>query len=176
VSGFEPLGGETVYEGRIFDVRRERFRHADGEVVSREIMRSPGAVGVLAHDAERVWLVRQPRESIGDPGLLEIPAGRLDVEGEEPLRAAQRELAEEVGLAARSWEHMLSYYSSVGSSDERVHLYRARDLYERSAESGENERIQIVPWPLSGLAGAIDSCSDAKTLIALMWLARRADT
>jgi len=169
------LGGETVYSGRIVEVRVERFRHADGEVVSREVVRHRGAVGVVAHDDEIVWLVRQPREAVNEAALLEIPAGRLDVEGEAPLQTAQRELAEEIGRGARSWEPILSYYSSAGFSDERVHLFCATDLYEESASSGENERIEVVRWPLSQLQSAIDECRDAKTLIGLMWLARRLD-
>jgi ADP-ribose pyrophosphatase len=169
------LGGESVYRGRLVDVRVERFRHADGEVVSREIVRHRGAVGIVAHDGEVLWLVRQPREAVGEERLLEIPAGRLDVEGEEPEAAARRELAEEVGRGARTWEPILSYYSSAGFSDERVHLFLATDLYEHSASSGENERIEVVPWPLSELDRAIEECSDAKTLIGLMWLARHLD-
>ncbi len=170
---FQALGGETVYHGRLIDVRIERFRHADGAEVSREIVRHRGAVAVVAHDAEHVWLVRQPREAVEEPALLEIPAGRLDVEGEQPLAAAQRELAEETGRGARSWEPILSYYSSAGFSDERVHLFLATDLHEATAESEENERIEIVRWPLAALAGAIEECHDAKTLIGLLWLARR---
>jgi ADP-ribose pyrophosphatase len=170
---FEPLGGETVYAGRLLEVRVERFRHADGEEVSREIVRKHGAVGVLAHDGERLWLVRQPREAVGDGAFLEIPAGRLDVEGEDPLAAAQRELAEEVGLGARRWEPVLSYYSSAGFTDEQVHLFLATELHERRASSEENERIEVVPWPLAELDDALARCSDAKTLIGLLWLARR---
>lgn len=170
--GFEPLGGETVYDGRLVEVRIERFRHADGEEVTREIVRHQGAVAVVAHDDEQVWLVRQPREAVMEPDLLELPAGRLDVEGEEPLAAAQRELAEEIGLGARSWEPILSYYSSAGFSDERVFLFHARELYEHSAESGEEERIAVVPWPLARIDEAIEQCRDAKTLIGLQWLAR----
>jgi 8-oxo-dGTP pyrophosphatase MutT (NUDIX family) len=173
MSAFEPLGGEAVYTGRIVDVRLESFRHADGEVVTREIVRSKGAVGVLAHDSEQLWLVRQPREAVGERALLEIPAGRLDVEGEAPLEAGKRELAEEVGLAAEVWEPMLSYYSSVGFTDERVHLFRATELRPEHAESGENERIDVVRLPLARLEEAITKCRDAKTLIALMWLDRR---
>jgi ADP-ribose pyrophosphatase len=169
---FQALGGETVYHGRLVDVRSERFRHADGEEVAREIVRSRGAVGILAHDEELVWLVRQPRESVDEPDLLEIPAGRLDVDGERPLQAAQRELAEEIGKGARSWEPILTYYTSAGFTDEQVHLFHASDLYEQSADSGENERIELVPWPLAQLDGAIEECRDAKTLIALLWLAR----
>jgi 8-oxo-dGTP pyrophosphatase MutT (NUDIX family) len=169
---FELLGAETVYSGRLVDVRVERYRHADGEEVEREIVRHRGAVGVLAHDGQHVWLVRQPREAVGEPDLLEIPAGRLDIDGEEPLQAAQRELAEEIGCGARSWRPILSYYSSAGFTDERVHLFAASELYESSADSGENERIEIVQWPLAELDRAMAECADAKTLIALLWLAQ----
>jgi 8-oxo-dGTP pyrophosphatase MutT (NUDIX family) len=170
---FEALGGESVYRGRFFEVRVERFRHADGEEVTREIIRHSGAVGIVAHDGERVWLVRQPREAVEEPDLLEIPAGRLDVDGEQPLQAAQRELAEEIGRGARNWEPILTYYSSAGFTDERVHLFLATDLYESTAQSEENERIEIVHWPLAELGQAIEECRDAKTLIGLLWLARR---
>jgi 8-oxo-dGTP pyrophosphatase MutT (NUDIX family) len=171
--GFEALGGEAVYEGRIVEVCIERFRHADGEVVSREIVRHQGAVAVVAHDEREVWLVRQPREAVGEPALLEIPAGRLDVPGEQPLAAAQRELAEEIGRGARSWEPIVAYYTGAGFTDERVHLFHATDLYESHADSEENERIEIVRWPLARLDDAIAECRDAKTLIGLLWLARR---
>jgi 8-oxo-dGTP pyrophosphatase MutT (NUDIX family) len=171
--GFEALGGETVYDGRIVDVRMERFRHADGEEVSREIVRHKGAVAVVARDEREVWLVRQPREAVDEPALLEIPAGRLDVAGEQPLAAAQRELAEEIGRGANNWEPIVTYYTGAGFTDERVHLFDATGLYEASAESGENERIEIVRWPLSQLDDAIAQCRDAKTLIGLLWLARR---
>ncbi len=170
---FQALGGETMYRGRLVEVRSERFRYADGAQESREIVHHQGAVAIVAHDREHVWLVRQPREAVGEPDLLELPAGRLDVEGEQPLAAARRELAEEIGRGARSWEPILSYYSSAGFTDERVHLFLATDLREASAESEENERIEIVPWPLAGLAAAIEECRDAKTLIGLFWLARR---
>jgi 8-oxo-dGTP pyrophosphatase MutT (NUDIX family) len=168
----QPLGGQTVYSGRLIEVRLERFRHSDGEEVTREIVRHRGAVGILAHDDERVWLVRQPRETV-EADLLEIPAGRLDVDGESPLEAAQRELAEEVGLGAERWETIFTFYTSAGFTDERVHLFRATGLHEASAESEENERIEIVPWPLARLDEAIGECRDGKTLIGLLWLARR---
>ena len=105
--------------------------------------------------------------------LLEIPAGRLDVEGEAPLQAAKRELAEEIGRGAERWEPILTYYTGAGFTDERVHLFAATGLHEASADSGEEERIEIVPWPLEGIEDALAECRDAKTLIALFWLARR---
>ena len=174
-SSFEAIGGETVYHGRLVDVRVERFRHADGGEVTREIVRHRGAVGIVALDAEHVWLVRQPREAVDEPALLELPAGRLDKDGEQPLAAARRELAEEIGRGARSWEPIVTYYTSAGFTDERVHLFCASDLYPEHADSGEDERIEIVPWPLDDLQAAIDECRDAKTLIGLLWLARRLD-
>jgi 8-oxo-dGTP pyrophosphatase MutT (NUDIX family) len=170
-AGVERVGGKTVYSGRLIEVRVERFRHADGEEVEREIVRHRGAVGILAYDEERVWLVRQPRETV-EQELLEIPAGRLDVEGETPLQAARRELAEEVGLGAERWDPIASVYTSAGFTDELVHLFAATGLREASAESEENERIEIVPWPLERLDDAIAECRDAKTMIALLWLAR----
>ncbi len=169
---FTPLDADTKYRGRIVEVRVERFRHADGEVVTREVVRHQGAVAIVAYDDKHVYLTRQPREAVGEPRLLEIPAGRLDVPGEEPLHAAQRELAEEIGRAAHVWESVMSYYVSAGISDERVHLFAATDLYEASAESEENERIELTPWPLQELDEAIAECRDAKTLIGLLWLAR----
>jgi 8-oxo-dGTP pyrophosphatase MutT (NUDIX family) len=167
---FEPLGGRTVYEGRIISLRIERFRFADGEEVEREIVRHQGAVGVLAHDDADLFLIRQPREAINDPDFLEIPAGRLDVEGEAPLDAAKRELAEEIGKAAARWEPITDYVSSVGIMDETVHLFHATGLSDAHAEAEHNERIEIVRWPLAELDRAIAATRDAKTLIALQWL------
>ncbi len=170
---FEPIDAETKYAGRIIEVRVERFRHADGGVVEREVVRHEGAVAVVAHDEREVWLVRQPREAVGDPDVLEIPAGRLDKDGEAPLAAAQRELAEEIGRGARTWEPITTYYSSVGFTDERVHLFAASDLFAASADSGEDERIEIVRVPLSDLDRVIPELRDAKTIIGLMWLRHR---
>jgi 8-oxo-dGTP pyrophosphatase MutT (NUDIX family) len=170
---FEHLGGETVYDGRIVSVHLERYRYPDGEEVEREIVRHQGAVGIVAHDGTDVFLVRQPREAIGDPDFLEIPAGRLDVEGETPLAAAKRELAEEIGKAADAWEHVAEYVSSVGIMDEIVHVFLATGLSDAHAEAEHNERIEIVRWPLADLDGAIAATRDAKTLIGLLWLKAR---
>jgi ADP-ribose pyrophosphatase len=167
---FERIGGRTVYEGKIVTLAIDRFRFADGEEVEREIVRHGGAAGIVVHDDTHLYLVRQPREALGDPDFLEIPAGRLDQEGESPLQAAQRELAEEIGKAAERWERIITYVSSAGMSDEVVHVFHATGLSERSAEADENERIEIVRWPLSDLDGAIAATRDAKTLIGLLWL------
>ena len=171
---FDRLGGETKYEGKIATVTVERFRHADGEEVTREKVWHPGAVGILPYDDRQVWLTRQPREVVNATASLEIPAGKLDVEGEQPLETARRELAEEIGKQAERWEEIAAFHTSPGFTDERVWLYAATELSDAAeAHAEENERIEIVPWPLDQLDQAIAECQDSKSLIALLWLAFR---
>ena len=170
----ERVESETVWEGRIATVRRERWRQADGEVVEREVIGHPGAVGIVAYDEAEVWLVRQPREAVGEPALLEVPAGKLDEPGETPLDTARRELAEEIGRRAERWEEIERFYTSPGFTDEEVTLFAARELTDvEDFEPDPDERIEIVRWPLERLDEAIEQCADSKTLIGLMWLARR---
>jgi len=168
--GFERIASEEIWQGHIGGVRVDTFRYDDGEEATREIISHPGAVTVLPFDGERVWLVRQPREPVGEQALLELPAGKIDVEGEDLLETAQRELAEEIGMGAREWRHLVSFYNSPGLLSEENHLFLAEDLYEQSAESGEQERIEIVQLPVAGIDAAIRSIRDAKTLIGLLWL------
>jgi 8-oxo-dGTP pyrophosphatase MutT (NUDIX family) len=167
---FERIDSRTVWDGRIVSARIERWRQADGEVVEREVLGHPGAVAVVAHDDEHVWLVRQPREPVEEPDLLELPAGKLDEEGESPLQTAKRELAEEIGKAASDWRELDAFYTSPGFSDERVIVFLATGLSDTDADAGEDERIEIVPWELSRLDEAIEACEDAKSLIGLLWL------
>jgi 8-oxo-dGTP pyrophosphatase MutT (NUDIX family) len=171
---FEQISSERVFEGKIFAVDRAEFRFPDGEEATREIVRHPGAVGIVPVDDEHVWLVRQPREAADDPDMLEIPAGKLDEEGESPRETGERELAEEVALAAETWEHLDTFFTSVGVMDEEVHLYLATGLREHTVEPpDESERIEVVRWPLSSLDEAIAQTRDSKTLIALLLLQRR---
>lgn len=174
MSSFEPVGGEVKFAGRIITVSLERYRYADGEVVNREKVAHPGAVGIVPLDDRYVWLVRQPREAAGLQSSLEIPAGKLDVPGEAPLETAKRELAEEIGKQAARWEELYCFYSTPGFSDERVWLYLATELSDAPPTAAEeDERIEIVPWPLAELDAALAECRDSKSLIALLWAARR---
>ncbi|HEX8158303.1 MAG TPA: NUDIX hydrolase [Solirubrobacteraceae bacterium] len=166
------LGGETVFEGQTFVVRVERFRHADGEIVEREVVRRQDAAATIAYDDEHVWLVRQPREALGR-FMLEIPAGKLDVDGESPLQTARRELAEEIGQEAEHWEAVISYFPSSGYTDEVVHVFAATDLHPSDVEPDPHERIEVVRWPLDDLDGAIQESRDAKTIVGLQWLKLR---
>jgi 8-oxo-dGTP pyrophosphatase MutT (NUDIX family) len=172
-SRFEKIGSETVWEGRIATVKVERFRHEDGEVVERENVSHPGAVAIVACDDTHVWMVRQPREVTGEPDLLELPAGKLDEEGEEPLETAKRELAEEIGKAAEHWEHLHTFWISPGFTDERMHVYLATGLSDAEAEAEESERIDIEPWPLDRLDDLIEACHDSKSLVGLLKLRLR---
>jgi ADP-ribose pyrophosphatase len=165
----ERLAAEDVWEGKIARVRVEEWRHDDGETVTREVVAHPGAVAILAHDGERFWMVRQPREPIGDPALLELPAGKLDEEGEDPLETGKRELAEEIGKAAGNWTHLTTFYASPGFSDEEIHVYLATDLHDAEAEAEENERIEIETFPLDRIDDAIRRCRDGKSLVGLLW-------
>ncbi|CAN5130361.1 NUDIX hydrolase [soil metagenome] len=167
--GFERIDSEQIWQGHIGGVRVDTFRYDDGEEAKREIVSHPGAVTILPYDGERIWLVRQPREPVGEQSLLELPAGKLDEEGEEPEQTARRELAEEIGKGARSWKHLVSFYNSPGLLAEENHLFLAEDLYEESLEAGENERIEIVELPVERLDETIPQLRDAKTLIGLLW-------
>ena len=169
---FEQVGKEVVWDGKIISVGIERFRHRDGEEVTREKVWHPGAVGILAVGEDYVWLTRQPREAAGLSDSLEIPAGKLDVAGEPPLETAKRELVEEVGVTAAHWRELYVFFTSPGFSDERVWIYEATELTELpgGAEPDEGERISAEKWPLDHLDEAISQCEDSKSLIALLHL------
>jgi len=174
-SRFEPTASETVYEGGFFTVLRARFRHEDGEQVQREIVTHPGAVGIVVLDGDDLWLVRQPREAVGSPDLLELPAGKLDEEGESPLETAKRELAEEIGKQASDWEPLGSFYTSPGFTNEEVHLFLATgisDVDERP-QVEHDERIDVEVRPLGDLDAILEQTKDSKTLIGLCRLRDR---
>jgi ADP-ribose diphosphatase len=167
---YERVDSKVVWEGRIGKVRIDTVRYDDGEQAEREVVEHPGAAAVVAHDGEKLYMVRQPREPVDEQSLLELPAGKLDEEGESPLDTAQRELAEEIGKGARTWQHLTSFYTSPGFTDEECHVFIATNLYDERSEVEENERIDIVEVPLSELDHVIHDCRDSKTLVGLLWL------
>jgi 8-oxo-dGTP pyrophosphatase MutT (NUDIX family) len=172
MNSFESIRDEITFQGRVIRAGTEWFRFEDGEEVSRDKVWHPGAVGILAVDDKHVWLVRQPREAAGMSASLEIPAGKRDIAGEPPAETARRELVEEIGKQASNWRELHNFYSSGGFCDERVWLYLATGLSnaEGGAAPEDDERIEIVPWPLAELDAAIAECRDSKSLIALLWL------
>src|SRR3954451_11079284 len=121
----ERIGSEDVWEGKVGSVRIDEFRHADGSTSVREVVGHPGAVAMVAHDDRFLYLVRQPREAVGEDALLELPAGKLDVPDESPLECARRELAEEIGKSAVEWRELKRLYTSPGFAEEQVVVFLA---------------------------------------------------
>src|SRR3954462_4658725 len=125
---YDVVGSETKFNGNVIKVRVDDVRMSDGKVVKREVVSHPGAVAIVGLDDEgKVVLVNQYRPAIR-ARLDELPAGLLDVDGEPALHAAQRELAEETGLAAEEWNVLIDLHSSPGMTDEAVRVYLARGL------------------------------------------------
>lgn len=160
-----PESSREVFRGNLIRVEVERWPAGE-----REIVRHPGACGVVAFtDSGEVLLVRQMRESIRET-LLEIPAGIYDVEGEDPLGCAARELLEETGYRTTDLEPLGTIYSSPGFTDERMDLFMARA--EDAGGPGE-EGVEVVRMPFSE---AIESVRDGRITdghtVAALLLAR----
>ncbi|MBF4564701.1 NUDIX hydrolase [Plantibacter sp. VKM Ac-2876] len=151
------VSSERAFAGKVWDIRRETFRYGDGEVV-REFVDHTGAVAVLALDAdERVLLIQQYRHPIGERDW-ELPAGLLDIAGEDPAVAAGRELEEEADLVAGSLQLLTEFYTTPGGSNESIRIYLARDL-TATAEAfarAEEEADILVEWvPLDDAVAAV---------------------
>jgi 8-oxo-dGTP pyrophosphatase MutT (NUDIX family) len=174
---FSRVSSTTVYEGHVISVTADRFLTPTGSTVDREIVHHPGAVVVVpVTEAGEAVMVRQYRAAIGAL-LLEVPAGKRDVDGESPDVTAARELAEEVGLSAGRLDLLARFYNSPGFCDEFTHLYLARDLttVADSRQGEEEEAMTIEHVPLAAVPAMIDSGQlvDAKSIIALTLAAAR---
>ncbi|WP_341974270.1 NUDIX hydrolase [Microbacterium sp. LWO13-1.2] len=163
----EIVASEKVYQGAVWDVRSDRFRYGDGEIV-RQYVDHTGAVAVVAVDDEgRVLLIQQYRHPIRHRDW-ELPAGLLDIEGEEPLLAAQRELAEEADVTAAHWEPLVSTYTTPGGNNEIIHLFlatgisRAATAHDRTDEEADI-RVEWVP-----LSEAVDAVLDGRMRNAIL--------
>jgi len=143
---FEVQASRTVYAGRIMALRVDEVRMPGGGLATREVIEHPGAVAVAAIDEEqRVVLVHQYRHP-PRRRLWELPAGLLDVSGEDPASTARRELAEETGLAAQDWAVLVDLVTSPGLTDESVRVYLARRLtaVDRLHDTGDEEADLVV--------------------------------
>lgn len=155
------LSSETVYEGKIWDVVKDRFQLSDdGDALTRDYIDHPGAVAILPmNDAGEILLLKQYRHPVG-MDLWEIPAGLLDVEGEDFVAGAARELAEEADLQAESWNVLADFFNSPGSSSEAIRIYLARGLsdiphHERHVRTDEEAEIELHWTPLDEAVAAV---------------------
>lgn len=141
---YEVRSTEVPFVGRIISVRKDVVAMPGGGTSQRDVVVHPGAVGVVAlDDAGRVLLVQQYRHPVRRR-LDELPAGLLDKQSEPGLAAAQRELAEEAGLAAGTWNVLVDALTSPGMTDEGIRLYLARDVREVHRDVQEHEELELT--------------------------------
>jgi len=152
---FQTVGSDTVYHGAILAMRADEVRMPGGTTAVREVVEHYGAVAVAAvDDSRRLAMVYQYRHAVGRR-LWELPAGLLDVAGEDPAVTAARELREEAGVIAGDWRVLVDAISSPGFSDEAVRVYLARDLDLVSRPQASHEEADLtVHWV--DLATAVD--------------------
>ena len=175
------VDSRLVHHGRYLDGRIDTILRADGSGGTRDVVRHPGAVAVLAldHDA-RLLLVRQWRIPAGR-AMLEIPAGTLDVhEGvtEDPDGAARRELEEETGSRAGSWRRLASFWTAPGFATELMHLYLATGLESIHGDDrlapDEDERLELSRFTIDEALALVETGEivDAKSMLGILWLDR----
>ncbi|MEB3221620.1 MAG: NUDIX hydrolase [Candidatus Sericytochromatia bacterium] len=165
---------EDVFRGKIVNVRVDTVVLPDGRTTQREVVDHPGAVAVIARDADgRLLLVRQFRYAVG-ASSLELPAGCLDRAGEGLEAAARRELAEETGHSAGDWTYLGRFHSSPGILAETMHLWLAEALTPGapSPEDDEFVTVETVTLPEALEYVRLGRIHDAKTIVGLLWLAQ----
>ena len=167
------VSSEPVYDGKLISLRVDHVELPNGERSMREIVQHPGAVAIVPLLDDDVFLVRQYRLA-ANTITLEIPAGTLS-RGEEPDRAAERELQEEIGYRPGKLTWLGGEYTAPGYTTEYIHLYLAEDLIHSRLAMDDDEFLDIVRLPFSEAlrqveAGEID---DGKTIAALLLVARR---
>jgi ADP-ribose pyrophosphatase len=175
----EVLSSETVFEGPLFRVSRDRLVEPGGKQATRDIVRHNGSVVILALDKEKnkrdPWVVveRQYRHA-ANHYLWELPAGKLEA-GEDPLQGAQRELVEETGYHAKKWKPLIEYYASPGFLGESMIVFVAEGLVAGDAHPEDDEQIAIRLVKLSELLKLIEKGAivDGKTLTAVLLYVRR---
>jgi ADP-ribose pyrophosphatase len=165
------VDGELVYDGHFLKVTRDRVKLPDGKLTSREFIRHPGAVVILAlFDDGRVLLERQYRYP-KDRVFIEFPAGKIDP-GEASLACAKRELEEETGYTASDWQFVCTIHNAIAYSDEHLDLFLARGLTAGEAKLDDGEFLETftatVPEMLAMVKGG--EITDVKTVIGTFWL------
>ncbi|GGI95641.1 ADP-ribose pyrophosphatase [Alicyclobacillus cellulosilyticus] len=170
------VGTETLFSGRVVRLERLTVELPDGSRSTREVVRHPGAVAVLAEPRPGYLLLVEQYRKGPEQALLEIPAGKLDP-GESPERCALRELAEETGYQAAGVAKVCEFFSTPGFSDEKVHLFVASGLVPGRSHPDADEWLAVHELPQQEVARKLWSgeLRDAKTIIAVQWWLLRAN-
>ncbi|MUG64934.1 NUDIX domain-containing protein [Paenibacillus campinasensis] len=161
------LSTNNIFSGKIISLQVDTVRLPNGSTATREVVRHPGAVAVLALKDQKMLVVDQYRQPLGRCEV-EIPAGKLEP-GEDPLEAAKRELEEETGYTCGSIRKLHSFYTSPGFADEVIHLYLAEDLTRGDMNPDEDEFLEMAEITLEEAYQLIqeERISDAKTILAV---------
>jgi ADP-ribose pyrophosphatase len=168
----QKISSQNVYDGKLLHVKCDQVRLPNGREAAREWIQHPGAAAVLPVLPDgRIVLVRQYRYPI-QAVTLEIPAGKMDVVGEDPLGCAKRELQEETGYTATIFTPLITLATTVGFSNERIHLFLARGLTAGEASPDEDEFIHVVRIPLTDAVQMVyeGQIVDAKSITAILLL------
>lgn len=168
------LESNIVCRGKIITMRQDKVELENGRIATRDVVEHPGGVCVLPlTDREEIIMVRQFRYPYKEV-LTELPAGKLDKNGESPLECGKRELEEETGLTATEWVSLGILYPSPGYCDEIIHLFLARGLRSSSQRLDEDEFLEVEHRPFAAVLDDImaGDIKDAKTQIAVLKAAR----
>jgi ADP-ribose pyrophosphatase len=178
------VDSRVLHRGRYLEFRVDTIERADGSQSERDIAGHPGAVAIVAIDPDdRILLVRQWRTPAARI-LLEIPAGTLDIDEatgaiENPDLAARRELEEETGYRAATWQRLASFWTAPGFASELMHLYLATQLTAAHPDErlgpDEDEHLRLERRSLADALAAVDrgEIADAKSIVGLLWVDRR---
>ena len=166
------ISSENIYDGTLLHVKKDKVELPNGDISYREWIKHPGASAVIpVTDNNEIILVRQYRYPI-QALTMEIPAGKLDVAGEDPLECAKRELEEETGYSAQEYQFLTKLATTVGFSDEFIYIYAARGLKAGQQHTDEDEFINVVTVPLAKAVEMVHSGEilDGKSVVAILML------
>jgi len=165
------IAGEQVYDGHFLKIQRDKVMLPDGKTTFREYIKHPGAVVILPLFSDgTVLLERQFRYPVNKV-FIEFPAGKIDPE-ENPLDCAKRELQEETGYTADSWQFVGTIHNAIAYSDEHLDIFLARDLHQGPSNLDDGEFLETYRTTLAELMDAVQSgqVTDVKTVIGAFWL------
>ena len=169
------ISSEPVFDGCLLHVKRDEVELPNGHTAIREWIQHPGASAVIPLLPDnQIILVRQFRYPVGQI-TLEVPAGKLDKVGEDPIECAKRELSEETGYTAGKIWKLTTIATTVGFTDEYIHLYAATDLTAGDKHPDSDEFINAVKVPLIAAVQMVESGKifDAKSAVSILLLAKQ---